>query len=106
MSDISSRQNISLKYAEQIISKLVKANLLTSSRGANGGYILSKKPTECSIAEVLLATGDLSSLVPCLASPCPKSSTCEAVGCWGALNNLIYNYLSKISLQNLIDKTY
>lgn len=108
VSEIATRQSISVKYTEQIISKLVKAGLLISTRGINGGYKLSRKTSDYSVAEILRVTGDLPTLVPCLesSSPCPKSSTCEAVGCWATLNKLICDYLTNLSLKNLIDKTY
>ena len=108
VSEIAARQNISLKYTEQIINKLVKAGLLISTRGMNGGYKLSRKASDYSVAEILRVTGDLPTLVPCLesSSPCPKSDTCEAVGCWATLNKLICDYLNNLSLKNLIDKTY
>ena len=108
VNEISSRQNISVKYLEQIISKLVKAKLLISSRGATGGYRLSKQPKDYSVAEILSVTGDMPKLAPCLtaATPCPKKESCESIGCWETLNALIYDYLSNLTLQNLIDKSY
>ncbi len=108
VNEIASRQNISIKYLEQIVSKLVKAKLLVSSRGANGGYRLAKSPNDYNIAEILTVTGDMPKLAPCLSSQssCPKKDECEAIGCWETLNALIYTYLKNITLQNLIDKTY
>ena len=108
VNEIASRQNISVKYLEQIINKLVKSKLLISSRGSNGGYILSRKPTDYSISEILSITGDMPKLAPCLSAstPCPKKDKCEAIGCWETLNGLIYNYLGNLTLQNLIDRCY
>ena len=108
VNEIATRQNISVKYLEQIVSKLVKAKLLISSRGTNGGYRLAKNPNDYNIADILTVTGDMPKLAPCLSSQsaCPKKDKCEAIGCWETLNGLIYNYLKNITLQNLIDKTY
>lgn len=105
---LSSRQNIPPKYLEQIINKLVKAKKVISVRGAAGGYRLAKKPKDISIAEILMVTGDMPALAPCLVSDsvCPKKSDCDSIGCWETLNAMIYNYLSKLNLQNLVDKTY
>ena len=47
LKDVAKRENISLKYSEKIVSKLMKAGILESQRGQDGGYKLSKKPTEC-----------------------------------------------------------
>ena len=53
--EISKRQDISQKYLEQVISLLVKNNLLRSFRGNNGGYSLSKKEDEYNAYEIILA---------------------------------------------------
>lgn len=60
LKDIAKRQEISNKYLEQIISMLNKAGYLETARGNNGGYKLSKKPSEYIIGNILRATeGDL-----------------------------------------------
>ena len=46
LKEIAARQNITLKYMEQIISPLAKAGYVQSLRGSNGGYRLAKKPSE------------------------------------------------------------
>lgn len=107
-SEIADRQNISIKYLEQIIAKLVKAKLLYSSRGALGGYKLTKKPSDYKMSEILAVTNDLPEFTPCLSNHinCPRRDKCSTIGCWETLSNLIYEYLNKITLQDLIDKTY
>ena len=107
IAEISSRQNITVKYLEQIISKLVKANLLTSCRGIAGGYKLNKPPKDYTIAEILYATGDMPKIVPCRmeGAVCPEKDKCHTIGVWEGLSAIIYDYLNKVSLQDLIDKT-
>ena len=57
---ISERQNISNKYIEQIVSKLLKADMLITYRGHTGGYKLSKKPSEYKVGDIIrVAEGDL-----------------------------------------------
>lgn len=53
--EISSRCNLSIKYLEQIIARLVKNNLLISFRGSNGGYGLVKRPEEYTVLEIIEA---------------------------------------------------
>ena len=108
LSEISQRQGISIKYLEQIIAKLTKAKLLDSLRGSLGGYKLTKKPSEYSIAEILAVTNDLPEFVPCLKSnqKCPRKDSCATIGCWETLTNIIYDYLDKVTLQDLINKSY
>ena len=56
--DISANANIPQNYLEQLLSKLRKANLVNSIRGARGGYILAKKPDEKKIVDILIALED------------------------------------------------
>lgn len=56
--DISANANIPQNYLEQLLSKLRKANLVNSIRGARGGYILAKKPDEIKIVDILVALED------------------------------------------------
>lgn len=108
VSEIAEKQNISVKYTEQIINKLVKNNLLLSFRGVQGGYKLTKKPSEYKISEILSVTGDTPQIAPCLLSDkhCPRIDSCDSIGCWETLNKIIFDYLSHISLQDLLDKNY
>ena len=53
--DISKRQTISARYIEQIFQKLKKAGLIKSIRGRSGGYLLTKKPDEISVGDVIRA---------------------------------------------------
>ena len=73
LGEIANRQGISLKYLEQIIRPLKKANYVKSYRGAKGGHTLNKPPDEISVGEIvaLLEGGD--TLIHCDKDP----ETCE-----------------------------
>ena len=106
VAEISQSQDIPVKYLEQIINKLVKAELLISVRGAQGGYKLAKPTSEYSVAEILRVTGDMPALAPCLENDvaCPRVKECESLSVWDTLSKLIYDYLKDISLQDLLNK--
>lgn len=104
ISNIAKSQNISVKYLEQIVSLLTKAGLLEGSRGHMGGYKLSKSAKDISIKNILFTTGDTSSLAPCVKGSCERKGSCYAMSVWNNLGELIDDYLSKISLQDVIDK--
>lgn len=106
VNEIANNQNISIKYTEQIIRLLNKHNLLIGFRGISGGYKLSKRPSEYSICEILSATDDAPQIAPCLNHDCDRKHDCDTIGCWQTLNQIIYNYLSKITLQDILDKNY
>ena len=66
LKDIARRQGISDKYLEQIISVLNKAKYVKSIRGAQGGYILTKKPEEYTIGMILRLTEGSLAPVACV----------------------------------------
>ena len=102
---IAKNQNISPKYLEQIVSNLVKEELLESVRGQKGGYRLSRPASKISIKQILDTTGDSCSLAPCVHGECERKNKCNASTVWLALGTLINNYLDGITLKDLIDKT-
>ena len=108
LTEISKRQNISVKYLEKIINILLKGKLVESMMGPNGGYKLTKKANEYSVADVLIITGDAPLLAPCQNTPnaCPNKDNCISIGYWQTLQKLLFDNLNKITIQDIIDKTY
>ncbi|MBQ7159447.1 MAG: Rrf2 family transcriptional regulator [Treponema sp.] len=106
LKDVSARQNISIKYLEQITSLLSKFGLLLSVRGPQGGYKLAKQAREYSIAEILRITEGSLAPVSCLETPvntCPRKETCQTIRLWEGLDKAINDYLSSVTLQDLTD---
>lgn len=106
VSSVAKNQEISPKYLEQIVSLLVKNNLLESVRGIKGGYKLSKPLDKISIKEILDTTGDTCTLAPCMQGECDRKHKCDAIGVWQTLGDLINNYLESVTLKDLLEKTY
>ncbi|MBR3715965.1 MAG: Rrf2 family transcriptional regulator [Clostridia bacterium] len=103
LKSVADLHQISLKYLEQIVQKLVKAELLTSFRGANGGYKLAKRPAEITVASILNATEGSLSVVTCMEqNSCGGNCHCRVRKCWDKLNGLIDDYLQNISLAELL----
>jgi len=106
ISEISVRQEISIKYSEKIISMLIKNSLLISARGASGGYKLAKDSNKISVLEILEAVGDGTKIANCkCGKTCPRVSKCETIGVWETLTLLINNYLNSVTLKDLITKS-
>ncbi|MFA9398362.1 MAG: Rrf2 family transcriptional regulator [Clostridiaceae bacterium] len=74
--NISERQNISVYYLEQLFSPLRKAKLIISVRGAQGGYILSKKPDDITISEIMDVLEGPVEIATCL-----NDSSCNNIDC-------------------------
>ena len=102
--DISSRQEISDKYLEQIISILNKAGFVRSIRGPQGGYLLTHTPEEYTVGMILRLTEGSLAPVSCLtpgASACARMANCRTYEMWKGLNDLISNYFGNITLADL-----
>lgn len=107
LKDIAKRQELTVKYLEQIISLLNKAGYLQSLRGNAGGYRLSKKPDEYVVGDILRITeGDLAP-IPCLkddVNNCNRASDCITLPFWQGLDKVIKDYVDSVTLQDLINQ--
>ncbi|MDD8049117.1 MAG: Rrf2 family transcriptional regulator [Thomasclavelia sp.] len=105
--DIASEEEISFKYMEKIVNMLKKAGIVEAVRGAKGGYRLSKPTSEITLKDVLTITEGSLACVSCLQdnpNKCPRYKECSTVHVWEGLNNVIDEYLSSITIQDVIDK--
>ncbi len=106
LKEICERQNVSMKYLEQITAMLNRQNFLKSTRGPKGGYILAKKPAEYTIGEIIRATEGEIYPVDCLCDKdfCNKNSAeCISQRFWIGLKKSIDDYLDKVTLQDVLD---
>jgi len=103
--DISERQDISVKYLEQIVTHLKRAKLLRSERGSRGGYMLTKEPKEYTAGQIIRAIeGDLAP-VACLADEnnfCERKDICLTLGFWQGLYKLVDEYVDSVTMEDLI----
>lgn len=104
LKDVAERQNISIKYLEQISRLMVKNGILISNRGVLGGYKLNKAASKITVAQILNITKDLgeSKCLTADGKPCPRCNGCETFDCWEKLNLLISGYLSSVTIEKLI----
>ncbi|NLP35149.1 MAG: Rrf2 family transcriptional regulator [Clostridiales bacterium] len=105
--NIATRQDISEKYLEQIISLLNRAGYVKSTRGAQGGYRLSKEPKEYNVGMILKLTEGSLMPVDCLdpdINDCNRTSACITREVWQKLYDAILGVVDNITLQDLVDK--
>ena len=103
--DVSDRQDISVKYLEQITALLSKFGLLHSIRGPQGGYRLAKTPSEYTVGEILRTTEGNLAPVACLeneVNDCERKDTCPTLKIWSGLAKVINEYLDSITLEQLL----
>jgi Rrf2 family transcriptional regulator, iron-sulfur cluster assembly transcription factor len=103
VAEVAERQGISSAYLEQLFSKLKRAGLLCSMRGPGGGYELARSPAEINIAHIIAAVGEGVDATRCHGSAdCQDGATCLTHELWTALSNRIDEFLSDISLAQLV----
>lgn len=102
--EISKRQDISVKYLEQLIRPLKKANLVTSVRGPKGGHLLAKKPREVTLGEIVRLFEGQSELVECISDPkrCAMSDDCRVRLAWQEATNALYRRLDATTIADLM----
>ena len=105
LADISSRQEISLSYLEQLFSRLRRHHLVVSVRGPGGGYRLSRHADEVFIAEVVDAVSESLDTTRCgNKGDCQNGEKCLTHHLWSDLSEQIHQFLSDISLGDLMRK--
>lgn len=100
--DVAIKERVSKKYLEQIVIKLLKANLIKSIRGAKGGYILNKPPDKINVLDIYKVLEEKSLVVACVKSRklCSLASECAARKYYINLQRNIEKLLSKQNLKN------
>ena len=105
LKDIADRQEISKKYLEIIVKKMVEGGLVKGSSGKGGGYKLVKKPEKYTVGEILtLMEGTISS-VACPADKdydCPRKKKCETLPMWKEFDKIVHDYFYKKKLSDLL----
>jgi len=106
LGDIAKRQDVSVKYLEQIIIPLKKARYIESVRGRKGGHILTKPPEEITVGEIvaLLENGDC--LVDCAedTTVCERTDLCPTRFLWKEAYEAMFERLEAITLADLVER--
>lgn len=107
LKEISQRQDISVKYQEQIVSKLSKAGYLQSVRGVQGGYRLTKSPGKYAIGDILRTIEGSLAPIACLedeTNPCHRFQQCDTLWFWQGLDNVISDYVDQFTLADFLNR--
>ncbi len=109
LNDVAQAQEISFPYLEQIVPLLKDAGLIESTRGAYGGYVLSREPNEITIGDVIRALEE-GHIIPlkCISiaetsDPCARQETCMARDVWKKMHNGIVEVLDSTTLADLTE---
>ena len=106
LKDIAQRQNISIKYLEQIVILLNRAGFVKSVRGAQGGYRLAHEPEYYTVGMILRLTEGSMAPVACLddeVNQCPRADACPTLFVWEKLNDAVKGVIDNITLRDIIE---
>lgn len=108
LSDVSNRQNISLKYLEQLTTKLKKAGIINSHRGPFGGHMLAKSPSEISIGNIVRTLEESTAITDCaeqekqVCGVCNRAGDCLSRWVWLEASRAMFDRLDKITISGLL----
>ena len=103
---ISNHENISPIFLEQIFTKLKKAGITESVRGASGGFRMAKPIEEISVLEILEAVEEGVTLAPCTKEGhnCERKDECILNRFWGDAETVIESHLGQQTIRNILDQ--
>ena len=104
LKDVASRENLSIKYLEQIAGTLSKAGMLQSGRGAQGGYRLIKEPAAYTVGSILRLTEGSLAPVSCMGGEdrCKGCCECSTPDFWAGLYAVVNEYIDRYTLADLL----
>jgi Rrf2 family iron-sulfur cluster assembly transcriptional regulator len=104
---IAADEGISPEFLEQIFFKLKKSGIISSVRGPGGGFILNRKPSDVSVKDILDAVGEPTFPAPCTdphdPDRCARRETCNITHTWQRFNDVINEFLSGLTLKDIIE---
>jgi Rrf2 family transcriptional regulator, iron-sulfur cluster assembly transcription factor len=106
LANVAKRQGISVKYLEQIIIPLKKANYIQSVRGPKGGHVLARPPEDITVGEIVALLEEGASLAACSDNPtvCERSSDCLTRYIWQEAAQAMFDKLQSITLADLLNR--
>lgn len=107
MKQVAMRQELSLKYIEQIMPVLSKNHYVKGIQGKGGGYRLVKAPEEYRVGDILrLTEGNLAPVacLECDAKMCRRANTCKTLPMWKEFHQMVLDYFDNITLLDLLNQ--
>lgn len=105
LAGVSERQKISLSYLEQLFGKLRRFRLVDSVRGPGGGYCIARPLDQVSVADIIRAVDEPLDATQCGGREnCQDEHRCMTHDLWATLNTKMYDYLSSVSLADLVQR--
>ena len=106
LKEIAKKENISLKYLEQVINPLRGAGLVKAVRGSKGGYSLAKPPSEICLYDVVETLEGPLNLLECLrdSKVCQKVPSCVTRDIWQEVSEAISKIFYSVTLEDMVNR--
>lgn len=106
LKEIAKKENISLKYLEQVINPLRATGLVKSTRGSKGGYSLAKPPSNIYLYDVVESLEGPLNLVECLNDEkvCQRIRTCTTRDIWKEVSEAISKIFHSVTLEDMLNR--
>jgi Rrf2 family cysteine metabolism transcriptional repressor len=106
LKEIAKKENISLKYLEQVVNPLRAAGLVKTIRGSKGGYSLAKPPSEICLYDVVETLEGPLNLLECLRDPkvCQKVPSCVTRDIWRVVSDAISKIFYSVTLEDMVNR--
>ncbi len=106
LKDIAERQGVSRRYLEHLMVRLASNGLVRSVRGRSGGFVLARRPSQITLAEVVEALEGHINVVDCVEDPnvCAHVSACVTYEVWEEVSRIITDHLSQVTLDDLCQR--
>ncbi|MBU3955237.1 Rrf2 family transcriptional regulator [bacterium] len=105
LKDVAKRQDISIRYLENIMTALVAADLVRSTRGRHGGFALSRSPSGIRLSEIIYVLEGGLFLTECVKNKkyCKRSDVCVTNDIWKNVQDKMMEVLKSITLKDMVD---
>jgi Rrf2 family cysteine metabolism transcriptional repressor len=106
LKEIAKKENISLKYLEQVINPLRTGGLVKAIRGSKGGYSLTRPPSQICLHDVVETLEGPLILVECLhdSKACPKVPSCVTRDIWEEVSDAISKIFYSVTLEDMVNR--
>lgn len=106
LKEIARNQAVSERYLEQLVIALKVAGLVKSTRGAKGGFVLARHPSEIKLSDVVQVLEGSLAPMACIDEPgvCNRALNCVTRDLWTEMKVAMVGVLEKTTLQDLVQR--
>ncbi len=103
---VAKRQGISRKYLDAIFARLKAAGIVSSSRGAGGGFLMAMDPADITVLDVYVGLEGPITLVECVTQDrhCGMEETCPTKEVWAEVSKLMSDYMRSLTVADLMER--